>query len=193
MIIEDLLWVDDVSPLGLPPGYRGALEGSDVLQECEIADVRVCGVAQTVGVIFDARAGLMQSVPWAETVDTAVLVVRGVTWFETPEIRDALVSWDVVSDERNWGCRMGQVVTPGQLVIRGCGANLYLGRVPGLPDAQPLLGSGDAVSIRSGWPTWGSKFEVTIEPEHANPHLIGGYIHSLLAGRTAGTQVGGLT
>jgi len=189
MIIEDLLWVDDIITCGLPSYLEGTLQGSDDLQECEIVDIRACPVIGTVGVILDARSGLMQILPWARVVNAAVLVVRGVTRFESPRIWDPMGILDVEMDDWRWMCWTGQVHVPGKVVIQGCGASLYLGRVPGLPDAQPFLGDFDTAAIRGGWPTWGSEFDVTIEPEHANPHLVGGYVHRLLAGGMAADGV----
>ena len=181
MIIEDLLWRDSVDAMGLPTGERDTLVGADVLQECEVLDIRVCGVLSSVGVILDGRTGLLQVMPWAPLVDTVVLVVRGVTGFESPSIRDAVGSWEVVWDENSWTCRMGQFCTPGQVLISGCGVSLYFGRVPGLTDTPPLLGSSGYEVVRAGWPHWGSPFEVMIEPEHVHPHVIGGYVQRLVA------------
>jgi len=189
MVIDDLLWWDNVSALGLPPGLCGTLQGSDVLLECEVVDVRVYGVLNSVGIIFNGN-GLIATSDWGHLFNVAVLVVRGVVKLESPAIRDYIGSWDVILDEERWMCRIGQVHTPGQVAIWGCGASLYFGQVPGLPDPQPFLGDFDTAAIRGGWPTWGSEFEVTVEPEHANPHLVGGYVHGLLSGgRLAG--VGG--
>ncbi|MCL2483662.1 MAG: hypothetical protein FWF43_09685 [Propionibacteriaceae bacterium] len=180
MIVEDLLWQDALSSWGLPRVSDGTLQGRACLYEYDIADVRVCGALRSVGVLFDARTGFPFSLG-NEQVNTVVLVVRGVTAFECPQVGDWLESWVVETDEHGWECRLGQVHFPGRVVIRGCGASLYAGVIPGLSNAQPDLGCGDPLSIRQEWPTWQSEFVVTVEPEQANPHLIGGYVRRLLS------------
>lgn len=69
MITEDLLWIDDVVPMGLPRGFKGILKGVDWLREAEPCDVRFLGVLGTVGVIFDLRGALGSQSGWGTPAD----------------------------------------------------------------------------------------------------------------------------
>jgi len=177
MIIEDLLWMDDVDPLGLPCGYQGILEGNDALYECEVSDVRYIRVLRTAALIIDLRTGMCTDAGWGAPADVAVLVVRMMDDCQCAWIRDVIGSWVVTNDDGKWAVDIGQIGSPGHLKIQGSGASLYVGRVPGLPRQQPDLGADAIEVIRDGWPTWQSEFTLLIEPQHANPHLIGGCFH----------------
>jgi hypothetical protein len=180
MIIEDLLWRDDVKSSGLPSGYGGALRGSDVLSDCEVVDIRIYPPLRSAGIIFNGN-GLIALSPLGHLLNVAVLIVRNVQSFECPRIRDYIESWQIDTDAQRWACQFSQVHVPGVIDIQGIGASLYFGKALDVPRVQPNLSEHNSMAIRAGWPSWSSTFELTIEPEHANPDIIDGYVHRILS------------
>jgi hypothetical protein len=152
------------------------LDGVDWLMDAEPCDIRFLGVIDVVGVLFDLRTGFFDPRSWGIEANAAVLVVRGVSVCRVPSLRSQMWGWEVSCDESSWSCRMMQWNTPGAVEIVGTSASLYGGHLPALPLCQPMLGKARPEGIRAGWVGWDWEFEMTVEPEHANPYLIGGYI-----------------
>lgn len=155
-LIEDLLLAPELDRHDGRPEMDPFAE-TDALQETQLLDVRVNVLRSSIGAIFDLRSALQ-----LRAANTGVMVAQGVNEFVwSADPRSDFTAWTVITSTPRCEPRLVRlelkIIPESSLRIAAESMAFYVVDVPGLADAPPDLGVGNAV-VQTDLAGWRSSF-----------------------------------
>jgi len=173
MIVEDLFW--DGSRLSdLVAFPEDLVEDGGLLLESTVTSVRFSSVLSSVGILIDLRAGFLEVNDASGALcDSAVMIVMLPSRVRNVPLGGFGIFDCQISVGSEVQCLFRTWAHDDNFSVTGALVEVYFGRVPGLPDPEPVIGESSLQTIRSGWPEWSSPFlplfaPIRIESESAH-------------------------